>query len=294
MNKKVIFLVLLIIFLLIALFYIFLGPRGVCLNKIHLDIGNKNFPIIVGEYFVSVKSPTPYPRAETEERTLLWQEEINLKELLNFNNIDLNKSFFDSLEKFHWARDININNFNLSLEHIEVILNFEKFNVFGNYTDDIYYEIDYGECNLNAPEGFTRTLIDPNTIHQKQIVVEDSEYGIYSSGSLEIIPCGIVSTKRLVYFDHLSIPDKTNNFLTYSQLYENRDKYLEGDFIVIKNSVDEVIYVSNNSQNSLKAISFKYTDNIKIELYGNNDDIDNLGDFLGFHLNKIIFYQTYN
>lgn len=121
-----------------------------------------------------------------------------------------------------------------------------------------YEDVDYGECDLTAREGYTRELVNPNTIIEKQIV-EQSNQGI-SVGGETVIPCGIKS--ELV--EH-SAQEIVNNNL------------MKGDYVVIKDGQGTVLDMF--TFNSFRQQEFdqwtpiyRNVDTLTIELYADQEE----------------------
>jgi len=115
-----------------------------------------------------------------------------------------------------------------TLEHqgaTSLRLHFNKFEIKGIInTPTIFEEVDYGECDLNALEGYERILIDPNTIQENQIV--EQQPGEVSVGSTRLIKCGIVQEKKQ---------------FTPQEIFDNYNEYIQGDFVAIKDKNGKVL-----------------------------------------------------
>jgi len=192
---------------------------------------------------INIKSPNPYPEGN-EERGVVW------KHVLDINH--------EEADAFH--------------------LRFGYLNVIGWYTQDMYYEKNFGECDLNAPEGFTRELINGNTIIEKEIA-QKPEDGVYSLGSLTKIPCKIHTFTKQILCHNCPIPDDSAGYITYQELYEQADKYIDGDFVVFKDENDNVlsIYFQSPSESSNireVMLAFDMAQKVNIELHSKRDNIN--------------------
>ena len=170
-----------------------------------------------------------------------------------------------------------------TLEHIgatSLRLHFDKFEIDGRLkTPEIYEEVNYGDCDLNAPPGYTREMVDENTIIQKQIV-EESDGDEIRVGGIGMIKCGIAQEKKE---------------FTPQELFDNLREYIEGDFVVIKdkngNVIDVLVWdsirrveVTNaDSPRSGWGKTYYDTDILVIELY--TDDTEN---GYGFFIDKYL------
>jgi hypothetical protein len=122
-------------------------------------------------------------------------------------------------------------------------LHFSKIEVIGSLSIPTA-PIDYGPCDLNAPEGYTRFRIGPNSIGEaptKNLQIDDngnigiipnpptSSEGSASTGSspgINTIKCGVIQE-----------PIK----LTPQEMFSDADKYIQGDFVAIKDKNGKVL-----------------------------------------------------
>ena len=136
------------------------------------------------EIIISLETPHPYPNSK-DGRVLVWSETI----------------------EHPGAKSLRIH--------------FNRIDILGRFElPTLYEEVNYGECDLNASLGYTREMVDKNTIIQKQMV-EESDKGEISAGVIEIIKCGMVQEKKE---------------FTPQELFDNHQNWAEGDFLAVKNS----------------------------------------------------------
>jgi hypothetical protein len=180
--------------------------------------------------------------------------------------------------------------YELELEQIDeadyVVLNFDELDFVGQYMNQ-YESVDLGECDLNAPDGYVREIIDDGMI-QRSIQDNGSpdENGDISVGGIEVIPCGIVQEKTEIF-----------RFLTkenFQKIYDEKDKYIQGDFLVIKNGKNEVLYIEFNqytNPGNEGLIKVPIEDKIIFEIYASTDN--NLWrNSEGFHLISLIYTKS--
>lgn len=162
-------------------------------------------------------------------------------------------------------------------------LHFKKFEIKGminSNTPTIFEEVDYGKCDLNAPEGYKRELVDSNTIKETQIVKQES--GGAPLGSLRFIKCGVVQEKKQ---------------FTPQEIFDNYNEYVLGDFVAIKDNNGKVLDVlvreslpkfGGSPEDFLREDIWGQTyhdiDSITIELYA--DESDN---GYGLNIDKYIY-----
>ena len=201
---------------------------------------DKRFSEILDSVEINVKTSDPYPESDGN-RTLVWEHVLELN---------------------HEEADA-------------VHLNFDYLNVIG-WHQEMYYEKDFGECDLNAPEGFTRELVNNNTISERAIV-EEQEEGVYSIGSLTMIPCNVHTLKKQILCDGCEMPDESEGYITYQEYIQNIDKYVGGDYILFKDEKDNILSINfiepGKSLNINKeTLLFPMTEKIKIQLYAKKDN----------------------
>ena len=149
-----------------------------------------------------------------------------------------------------------------TLEHQDATalrLHFNKFEIKGMInTPTIFEEVNYGECDLNAPEGYKRELINPNTIRETQIV--EQQPGEVSAGSSRSIKCGISQEKKQ---------------FTPQEIFDNYNKYIEGDFVAIKNKDGKILDIL--LRESLPNFEGSSTDFLRQDVWGQTyDGVDSI------------------
>ena len=150
----------------------------------------------VGESIeIDIQSPHPYPNGNNG-RVLVWTDNIGHP---NTTSIQLHFNRIDILGKFE--------------------------------TPTVYEEVDYGECDLNAPPGYIREWDGKNMITQKQIV-EGSDGDEIGIGGISMIKCGIMREKKE---------------FTPQEMFDNHLNWAEGDFLAIKNANGIVIDIINGN-----------------------------------------------
>lgn len=177
---------------------------------------------------VNIQSPHPYPNGNpNEKRSLVWSDTLNHPGATSLR------------------------------------LHFNRFEIkYGNMNPPIIFEeVDYGECDLNAPEGYERKLIDPNTIQETQIV--EQKPGEVSVGSSRLIKCGIVKEKR-----------------EYSaqEIFDNN--WIDGDLLLVKNREGNILEILTKSpfflqnQHDFWSHTYSGVDSITLEFYADSTDND--------------------
>lgn len=130
----------------------------------------------------------------------------------------------------------------------------------------VFEEVDYGECDLNAPKGYERKLIDPNTIQETQIV--EQKPGELSVGSSRLIKCGIVEEKK-EYTDQ--------------EIFDNN--WVGGDFLLVKDKDGNVLDIITKKPSHYESLDFwsdiYHVDTIILELYADNKE-----NAYGFRIDK--------
>lgn len=183
---------------------------------------------------INIETPHPYPNSDSG-RKVVWSYKLEHPKAtylrLHFNNIQIK---------------------------------------YGNVNPpSIYEEVDHGECDLNAPEGYKRELMDPNTIKETQII--EQQGGEVSVSSLRTIKCGIIKEKK-EYTDQ--------------EIFDNN--WIEGDFLLIKDRDGKVLDIIANSpfylENKYDFWSTAYSvDTVILELYA--DDKENAH---GLYIDKYV------
>ena len=203
--------------------------------------------VTIGETIeTDIQTPHPYPNGE-DGRTLVWSETI----------------------EYPGAAFMR--------------LHFSKIDILGERFEPptIYEEVDYGECDLNAPPGWTREWNGENTITQKQIVEESDEDGI-RVGGISIIKCGIAEEKKE---------------FTAQELFDNNLDWADGDFLVVRNAGGVAIDIIHGKsygryeagsgiiykKEDVWSKSYWNTDKITLELYA-----DETQNSFGLYIDKYI------